>query len=128
MMQIFAVGIGGFLGSILRYLLSTWVNHRFGQQTLNSIGTLTVNLVGCLAIGLFVGIFAQKSHLPPELKLLLVTGLLGGFTTFSTFGLESYNFFKAGAYSLLAINLGANFLLGILFVGLGLWISNLLLP
>ena len=126
MTHFLAVGLGGFFGSGFRYLLSTWVNHRWGHN-MHSLGTLSVNLIGCLAIGIFVGIFESKTHLQPELKLMLVTGLLGGFTTFSTFGLESYQFFKAGEYGFLALNLGLNFILGILFIGFGLWLSELIL-
>lgn len=125
-MQIMAVGIGGFLGSIFRYLLSTYVNSRFGQA-FTFVGTLSVNLLGCLLIGFFIGVFNHKVHLPPELKLLLITGVLGGFTTFSTFSLESFHFYKAGEYGMLALNLGTNFVFGFLFVGLGLWFSESLL-
>ncbi|MDX2471098.1 MAG: fluoride efflux transporter CrcB [SAR324 cluster bacterium] len=123
MMQLLAVGIGGFMGSIFRYLLSTYINTRFGQA-FTFLGTLSVNLLGCLLIGIFIGFFNHKVEMAPEIKLLLVTGLLGGFTTFSTFSLESFHFYKAGDYGFLALNLGTNFVFGFLFVGLGLWFSE----
>ena len=86
--QLILIAFGGAAGSVLRYLLSN-INTSFPW------GTFTVNILGSLLIGLLVG-FASKGVLSPEMKLLLVTGFCGGFTTFSTFANESFGMMKAG--------------------------------
>jgi CrcB protein len=78
--NILLVGIGGGIGSILRYLLQRWLNTNFPY------GTLLVNIGGCLLIGLLWGLFTR--HVDEQRRLLLVTGFCGGFTTFSTFTYE----------------------------------------
>lgn len=78
--NILLVGIGGGIGSILRYLLQRSLNVNFPY------GTLVVNIAGCLLIGLLWGIFTR--HIDEQRRLLLVTGFCGGFTTFSTFTYE----------------------------------------
>ena len=77
------VAFGGAVGSVGRYLVSKWLEGGFPW------GTLTVNIVGCLLIGFLTGL-VTKGTLSPEMKLLLVTGFCGGFTTFSTFARSSF--------------------------------------
>jgi len=86
--QIVLVGIGGCLGSVFRYLLSGIVQRSFPISEF-PFGTLVVNVVGCLLIGLLHGLAETKQIIGPELRLFLMIGLLGGFTTFSTFGYET---------------------------------------
>lgn len=86
MMNYFLIGLGGAAGSMLRFFVSKWMHAFFETQL--PVGTLAVNVVGSLAIGLLAGYFHQK-HLPAAYGLLLVTGFLGGFTTFSAFSLEN---------------------------------------
>jgi len=87
--------IGGGLGAMLRFGLSSWLNN--GPQIAKfPIGVLACNILGCFVIGL---LFAwQKEHQPQWLSPLLITGLLGGFTTFSSFGLETHKLFDSGAF------------------------------
>ena len=80
-----AVGIGAALGAWLRWGLATWLNPRLPSFPL---GTLTANLVGGYLVGFAVAYFLARHSLPPELRLLVVTGFLGGLTTFSTFSAE----------------------------------------
>lgn len=87
--DLLAVGVGGFLGSVLRYVVGGWV-HRFVPATLFPYGTLTVNVVGCFVIGLVGGLAVYRGSFDPQLRLFLVVGLLGGFTTFSAFGFEAF--------------------------------------
>lgn len=111
MKDILIVGFGGFLGAVSRYklggiILHNTVNHRFPYST------FTINLIGCLLIGFLAGL-AERHHLiNPQIKLLLITGILGGFTTFSSFSLESIflikrgEFFIALLYGVLSLILG----------------------
>lgn len=86
--QIFLVGLGGFIGSSLRYVLGGLV-HRVIPFAAFPYGTLTVNVLGCLAIGVFGGLSDFRQAFTPEARLLLFIGVLGGFTTFSTFAYET---------------------------------------
>ncbi len=90
------VGAGSFLGGILRYIMGTWIQ----SKTLLPFpfGTFAVNLTGCLAIGLFFGL-SEKYGLPLSFRLFFMTGLCGGFTTFSSFSLELLQSFHAGHYT-----------------------------
>lgn len=86
-----AIGVGAALGAWLRYGLSLWLN------SLNSnvpLGTLTANLVGGYVIGLALAYFASRPEVPPQWRLFVVTGLLGGLTTFSTFSAEVIELFQ----------------------------------
>ena len=108
------VALGGAVGSVLRYLISS-INTSFPW------GTFTVNVLGSLLIGLLVG-FVSKGLLSPEMKLLLVTGFCGGFTTFSTF---AFGMMKAGDVLLMALYVGASVIIGILAVWGGMMLSNI---
>lgn len=108
------VALGGAFGSMGRYLISKWL-----EGTSLPWATLTVNIVGSLLIGLF-----SKEVLSPEMKLLLVTGFCGGFTTFSTFANESFSMMKAGDALLSAVYIGVSVAVGILAVYAGLQLSK----
>ena len=77
------IGMGSFIGGIARFLLARWVQGGTGSSF--PFGTLAVNVLGCLAIGLLYGIFERGNLMNPDLRLFLTVGLCGGFTTFSTF-------------------------------------------
>ena len=88
-------GAGGFIGSIARYLLSGWVlHHTLGGKLPWS--TFVVNVLGCLLIGVLSGMIERLEWFTPQMRLLLLTGLLGGFTTFSAFGLETVFLLRRG--------------------------------
>ena len=93
MQQFFIVGAGSFLGGGLRYLISVFFNQKVNPDF--PYATLSVNLLGCLLIGVFYGLF-EKSVINNDWKLFLTTGLCGGFTTFSAFSNESLELFKQG--------------------------------
>ena len=86
--QMILVGLGGFFGSGLRFALGGWVQRLFPYSQL-PLGTLTVNVVGCLFIGFLGGLAEQRQLMDTGLRLFLLVGVLGGFTTFSTFAYES---------------------------------------
>ena len=111
------VALGGAVGSVGRYLVSKWLEGSFPW------GTLTVNIVGCLLIGFLTGL-VTKGTLSPEMKLLLVTGFCGGFTTFSTFAYESFSMMKASDALLAAIYIGVSVAVGVVAVYVGLQIAK----
>ena len=107
-MKLLWVGLGGFVGSVLRYALSGAL-HRAPASAAFPWGTLAVNVLGCAAIG---GVAAWLEARPdlarPELRLFVVIGLLGGFTTFSTFGYESLALARQAGLGRMALNVAAN--------------------
>jgi CrcB protein len=119
-----AVFIGGGLGSLCRYAAGLLVKARFGSAF--PLGTLLVNLLGCLAIGYLAARFERVpiAQISQETRDLCVAGLLGGFTTFSAFGLETANLFKSGAWVAAAGNVLLNVALGVALAGAGLWLGR----
>lgn len=112
------VGTGGFVGSALRYAVSGWVQ-RIDPDGAFPFGTLAVNLAGCLVIGVLGGLSEARSVLGPEARLLVLIGVLGGFTTFSTFGWETLALLREGELAAAGFNVGASVALGIGAVWLG---------
>ncbi|MDR1840009.1 MAG: fluoride efflux transporter CrcB [Treponema sp.] len=117
------VVIGGGIGALLRYLSSQFINSIFKMQF--SLGTLFVNCVGALLIGFLINFFDVYS-LNTKWKLFLITGFLGGYTTFSAYSLETVQYFINGNIKYALMNVLTNNVLCILFVLLGLWINNLI--
>lgn len=113
------VGLGGCLGAVGRYLIGGWVLRWAGPQAM-PWGTLLVNLSGCLIIGLLAGLATRIPALDGPLRLFLFTGLLGGFTTFSAFGLETVELLRRGDLASAVIYVLASVLLGLLLVAAGL--------
>lgn len=125
MVKILLVGIGGFLGSICRYVTSGFVFKLAGKAYF-PYGTLAVNIIGCLIIGLLGGLTENRQLFNPELRILMFAGFLGGFTTFSTFGYEVFTFARDGQITSCLYNLGLHLVLGIGAVWLGYSLSELL--
>ncbi len=107
-----AVALGGAAGSLLRFLTSAWVVANWPRHYY--LATLTVNLVGCLAIGFFSAWFLLRSDIPLVLRTGLTVGVLGGLTTFSSFSLEVLRLLENGQHGL-----AVSYLLGSLLGGLG---------
>lgn len=125
MWNLLLVGFGGGIGAMARYLVGGWVLHQTMQERI-PYGTLVVNLIGCLAIGLLAGAAERFEVLTPEARLFLITGVLGGFTTFSAFGYETVFLLRRGESLVAATYVGASVGLGLLAVWLGLRIIHLL--
>ncbi|WP_338375303.1 fluoride efflux transporter CrcB [uncultured Flavobacterium sp.] len=116
------VAIGGASGSVLRYLVH-WIVAKKSFSTF-PYQTFIVNIIGCLLIGILVGYFSRFQNVNESLKLLLITGFCGGFTTFSAFGLENVNMIQNQNYQLALIYTSLSLILGILAVSLGILISK----
>jgi fluoride exporter len=119
MKNILLVGLGGFIGSVARYTLSGWLLHLTAQEKF-PYSTFTVNIVGCLIVGVLAG-FVERHHLlGPEERLFLFTGLLGGFTTFSAFGLETMFLWRRDEPWIAMVYVVASVVIGIGAVWLGI--------
>ena len=123
------VFLGGGLGSCARFGLSGLLMGLFGRLAGGlPIGTMIVNISGCLAIGLAAGLFSGNGFgmiaMPPLWRALLVVGFLGGFTTFSAFEFESFQLAMQGHWLRLALNVAGSVLLGWLAVAAGFWLAR----
>ena len=123
MRSMLVVALGGAVGSVARLKLSGWVLHRTVDWRF-PLGTLLVNVVGCLVIGLLAGYAAKEDLLSPDARLFLFTGLLGGFTTFSAFGLETFSLMRRGELLVAGGYVAGSVLAGLL----ALWIGFSLAP
>lgn len=117
MNQFFLIFVGGGIGSFCRFWLANWTTGGLGPTF--PFGTLTVNLVGCFLIGLIAGLPQASASLPPQARLLLMTGFLGGLTTFSTYEYESFMLTTEGEFGRALINLAMSMILGFVAVGVG---------
>jgi len=122
-MEFLVVFLGGGAGSLSRYLLSVWVGSLWDGSF--PLGTFLINLIGCFLIG-FLGGLSEKTTLDPNLRLLLQTGFLGGFTTFSSFGLETVQLFRKGEGVVATANVLGSNLLGIGLVVAGFFAAKAL--
>ena len=110
------VGVGGFVGAILRYSANLAVAGRMGAFPL---GTLLVNVVGCFSMGALAAWLEGENDLSDNARLALGVGLIGALTTFSTFGVETMDLMRGGAMKLAFLNVAANLAVGFFAVWLG---------
>jgi fluoride exporter len=124
LLAFFAVGTGAFLGAVLRWGFGMWLNPLLPTLPL---GTLAANLLGGLAMGLTMGIFSQFQSLPPEARLFVATGFLGGLTTFSTFSAETVTLMLRAQYAWTFAIIGLHLAGSLLMTLAGIGIARLLL-
>ncbi len=117
------VGAGGFLGVLGRYGLGGLLRRQFPLVTF-PYGTLAVNLLGCFAIGVLAGLAESRQLFGPELRMFALIGVLGGFTTFSTFGYETFLMLRNAEYLGATVNIGVHVVLGLTLVWLGFVIAT----
>jgi CrcB protein len=124
MKSILLVGLGGGIGSMLRYLFQKWFSENYPQPF--PWGTFLVNLIGCFLIGLIYAASEKSTALTPQTRLFLMAGFCGGFTTFSTFAFENMNLLRGGDLSYFLIYTIGSVMLGILGVFGGVAVMKLL--
>ena len=111
------IGVAGLIGTLLRYWLSGFVTRQSGETF--PWGTLAVNVVGCLIAGAVFYLAEERAFFDPTLRTVILIGLLGGFTTFSSYGLQTFTLLRDGAFGLATLNLVISNVLGVLMVWAG---------
>ena len=124
MVFLLAIAIGGAVGSLLRFLVSKFIQTRVGVEF--PVGTLLVNLSSAFLIGFFFAFFVERLDLSPNLRALLITGLLGGYSTYSTLFYEAYYMFFNGEWLKALLYLLISNGLGLLFVAIGYGLGKML--
>lgn len=125
-MTLLAVGLGGAIGAMLRYLVMGRVGHAFGLSF--PYGTLMVNILGSLTMGVLIVLFARMASVPQHMQALVTVGVLGGFTTFSTFSLDVATLLERGDYSPALLYILASVVGSIGAIFLGLIIARQVFP
>ena len=123
-MVLIAIGFAGALGALARYGVSLAALRWLGEDF--PYGTLCVNLAGCFLLGVLAELTMEDAGLAPQTRAILGTGFLGAFTTFSTFGVETYRAMQAGAWGVAASNVAINVVGGIVLVAAGVGLASAL--
>ena len=123
-MQLLLVGLGGFAGAVLRWLVDGWVSER--NPTAFPVGTLVVNLTGSFLLGVLFAWVIERNVLPADIRAPVMIGFIGAYTTFSTFMLESWRLVEDGAWALATANLVGSVVLGLVAVVAGLAVGRAL--
>jgi len=118
MLRLLLVGIGGFLGAALRYGVTAWV-HKVMDNPWFPYGTLAVNVAGCLVIGFLAGLAESRSSFTSEARLFVFVGIIGGFTTYSSFAYETYSLARAAQNFSATLNVALQLSLGLAAVWIG---------
>lgn len=124
MSRLFLIGSAGFIGTLARYWLSGIIARRYGETF--PFGTLVVNLIGCFLVGLLFYLSQERFVVNPTARTVVLIGLLGGFTTFSSFGLQTFTLLQDGEFGLAALNLTASNFLGLVLVWAGYTLARIL--
>ena len=115
--RLLLIGFAGFIGTLGRYWLSGIVARRYGETF--PFGTLTVNLVGCFIVGLLFYLMQERYLVNENVRSIVLIGLIGGFTTFSSLGLQTFTLLRDNEIALAALNIIASNVLGLLLVWAG---------
>lgn len=118
MNKLVLVGTGGFVGAVLRYMVSGLVQH-LTHSIAFPYGTLAVNVIGCFLMGALAMLVEMQVAITAEMRLLLMVGLMGSFTTYSTFGNETLTLIQDQRFFLAFMNMGTHFIVGLAAVLLG---------
>ena len=123
MSKLLLIGLAGFIGTLSRYWMSDVIAKRYGETF--PIGTLVVNLVGCFLVGLLFYLLEERLLVHPTARAAILIGFLGGFTTFSSFGLHTFSLLQDGEFGLAVLNVTASNLVGLLLVWAGYSLARL---
>jgi len=124
MIRLLLIGLAGFVGTLGRYWLSGIVARRYGETF--PLGTLTVNLLGCFVVGLLFYLMQERFLVNQNVRTVVLIGVLGGFTTFSSFGLQTFTLLQDNEIALAVLNVVASNVLGLLLVWAGYSLAKLL--
>jgi CrcB protein len=122
--RILLIGFAGLIGTLSRYFLAGAFGRRFGESF--PIGTIIINVVGCFLAGFLFYLLQERSLVSETVRLAIMVGFLGGFTTFSAFGLQTFTLFRDGEMLLALMNLVVSNLVGLLFVWVGFLLARVL--
>jgi CrcB protein len=122
--RILLIGFAGLAGTLSRYCLAGVFGRRFGESF--PIGTIIVNLVGCFLVGFLFYLLQERSLVSETVRLAIMVGFLGGFTTFSAFGLQTFTLFRDGEMLFAFMNLIVSNLAGLFFVWVGFLLARAL--
>jgi len=117
MQKIILIGLAGLIGTLCRYWLSGLVARQFGETF--PWGTLVVNVLGCFLAGSLFYLMEEQFQVSPTLRTIIFIGLLGGFTTFSSFGLQTFTLLREGEFALATLNVTLSNVLGLLMLWAG---------
>ena len=118
------IGLAGLAGTVLRYWLSGFVSKQYGETF--PWGTMAVNLIGCLVAGAVFSLTEERLLVTPTVRAVIVIGLLGGFTTFSSYGLQTFTLLREGQFGLAILNVGMANVLGLFMVWIGYVLARVL--
>ena len=124
MIKLLLIGLAGFVGTIGRYWLSGVVARKYGETF--PLGTLVVNLFGCFLVGLLFYLMQERYLVNQNARTIILIGLLGGFTTFSSLGLQTFTLLQDNQIGLAALNLVASNVIGLLLVWAGYTLARAL--
>jgi CrcB protein len=124
MLRLIFIGFAGFAGTLMRYWLSDWTARRYGETF--PTGTLVVNMLGCFLTGLLFYLMFDRYLVSPTVRTVVLIGLLGGFTTFSSFGLQTFTLLRDGELALALFNIAISNIGGLLMVWVGYSLAKIL--
>lgn len=122
--KLFLIGLAGFIGTLTRYWMSGAVARRYGETF--PLGTLVVNLVGCFLVGLLFYLLQERFLVNQTVRTMVMIGFLGGFTTFSSFGLQTFTLLQDGEFGLALLNLSIANIFGLFLVWAGYTLARIL--
>jgi len=117
-----AISLGAVAGALSRYYITLWFANRF--STVFPCGTFFINITGCLAMGFFITFALERVPVPIEVRLMVTTGFLGAYTTFSTYGLETSALLRDRSYTSAAVYFAGSAVLGVIAVHLGITLAR----
>ena len=124
MLKTIIIAVAGSVGTLLRYWLSGFVARKYGETF--PWGTMTVNLIGCFVTGLVFFLAEERFLLSPTARTVILIGLLGGFTTFSSYGLQTFTLLRDGEFGLGLLNIVMSNVLGLFMVWIGFLLGKVL--